>query len=76
MSCWVSHLPPEIEYRRVIGLGMNEVELRCNERLDSYMVQNLNRLPDPASEGAARGRVRVEGRCSYDHLLLEPLFSR
>ena len=45
MSSWVSHLPPEIEYRRVIGLGMNEVELRRNERLDSYVVQNLNTNP-------------------------------
>jgi SAM-dependent methyltransferase len=42
MSSWISHLPPEIEYRRVIGLGMNEVELRRNERFDSYVVQNLN----------------------------------
>ena len=48
MSSWVSHLPPEVEYRRVIGLGMNEVELGHNDRLDSYVVQNLNtnlRLP-------------------------------
>jgi hypothetical protein len=45
MSSWVSHLPPEVEYRRVIGLGMNEVELRRNERLDSYVVQNLNTNP-------------------------------
>ena len=45
MSSWVSHLPLEIEYRRVIGLGMNEVELRRNERLDSYVVQNLNTNP-------------------------------
>jgi SAM-dependent methyltransferase len=46
MSSWVSHLPPEIEYRRVIGLGMNEVELRRNERLDSYIVHNLNTNPE------------------------------
>ena len=45
MSSWISHLPPEIEYRRVIGLGMNEEELRRNERLDSYVVQNLNADP-------------------------------
>jgi SAM-dependent methyltransferase len=45
MSSWVSHLPPEIEYRRVIGLGMNEVELRRNDRLHSYVVQNLNTDP-------------------------------
>src|SRR5215216_7698778 len=42
MSSWVSHLPSEVAYRRVIGLGMNEVELRRNERLDAYIVQNLN----------------------------------
>ena len=53
MSSWVSHLPPEVAYRRVIGLGMNEVELRRNERLDSYILQNLNtnpRLPFDSGE--------------------------
>lgn len=45
MSSWISHLPPEVEYRRVIGLGMNEAELRRNERLDAYVVQNLNTDP-------------------------------
>jgi SAM-dependent methyltransferase len=45
MSSWVSHLPPEVAYRRVVGLGMNEAELRRNERLDSYIVQNLNTNP-------------------------------
>lgn len=45
MSSWVSHLPPEVSYRRVVGLGMNEEELRRNPRLDSYTVQNLNTDP-------------------------------
>ena len=45
MSSWISHLPPEVEYRRVVGLGMNEEELKRNPRLDSYAVQNLNRDP-------------------------------
>ncbi len=45
MSSWISHLPPEVEYGRVVGLGMNETELRRNERLDSYVVQNLNENP-------------------------------
>ena len=45
MSSWISHLPPEIEYHRVFGLGMNEAELRRNERLDAYVVQNLNTNP-------------------------------
>ena len=46
MSSWISHLPPEVRYRRVVGLGMNEAELRRNERLDSYVVQNLNTNPE------------------------------
>jgi SAM-dependent methyltransferase len=45
MSSWVSHLPPEVQYRRVVGLGMNEAELKRNERLDAYVVQNLNTEP-------------------------------
>ncbi len=45
MSSWISHLPRETGYRRVVGLGMNEAELRRNERLDSYVIQNLNTDP-------------------------------
>ena len=48
MSSWVSHLPEEVRYERVVGLGMNEEELRRNPRLDEYVLQNLNtdaRLP-------------------------------
>ena len=52
MSSRVSHLPPEVAYRRVIGLGMNEVELRRNERLDSYIVQDLNTNPGLPFGGA------------------------
>ena len=45
MSSWVSHLPPEVEYGRVVGLGMNEVELKENPRFDAYVVHDLNRDP-------------------------------
>ena len=58
MSSWVSHLPAEIPYRRVVGLGMNAAELRANPRLDSFVVQDLNEQPalsfaDAAFDGAA-----------------------
>ena len=43
MSSWVSHLPPNIRYKKVIGHGMNQAELSSNERLDSFFVQNLNK---------------------------------
>ena len=42
MSSWVSHLPDEVIYDRVIGHGLNEKELTANTRLDSHWVQNLN----------------------------------
>ncbi|AYA36827.1 methyltransferase domain-containing protein [Hymenobacter oligotrophus] len=45
MSSWVSHLPPEVQYGRVVGLGMNEAELRANPRLQAYVVQDLNQQP-------------------------------
>ena len=43
MSSWVSHLPPNIRYKKVIGHGMNQAELSSNERLDRFFVQNLNK---------------------------------
>ena len=43
MSSWVSHLPSNISYKKIIGHGMNEAELSSNERLDRFFVQNLNK---------------------------------
>lgn len=45
MSSWVSHLPESVPYRRVAGLGMNELELRANPRLSDFVVQDLNADP-------------------------------
>jgi len=42
MSSWVSHLPDDITYARVIGHGLNEQELAANRRLDTHWLQNLN----------------------------------
>ncbi|GAA4043318.1 class I SAM-dependent methyltransferase [Hymenobacter glaciei] len=58
MSSWVSHLPPEIAYHRVVGLGMNHAELTANPRLGAFAVQDLNQQPalpfaDQEFDGAA-----------------------
>ena len=58
MSSWVSHLPPDVPYRRVVGLGMNAAELRANPRLTAHLVQDLNQEPalpfaDDEFDGAA-----------------------
>ena len=41
MSSWVSHLP-DAEYDRVVGHGLNEAELAENDRLDEFVVSDLN----------------------------------
>ena len=58
MSSWVSHLPPEVPQRRVVGLGLNAAELRANPRLHAHLVQDLNQQPllpfaDAEFDGAA-----------------------
>ena len=45
MSSWVSHLPGDITYSKVTGLGMNQEELNANPRLDHALVHNLNDTP-------------------------------
>ena len=45
MSSYKSHMPPELEWRRLCGLGMNEEELRANDQLTEYLVHNINAKP-------------------------------
>ena len=45
MTSHLSHLPPEVQYAEVVGLGMNRAELERNERLSHFKVQNLNSTP-------------------------------
>ncbi len=43
MSSWVSHLPTNNKYKKVIGHGMNKSELSANNRLDTFWLQNFNK---------------------------------
>jgi SAM-dependent methyltransferase len=45
MSSYKSHLPEKTQFAKVIGHGMNGVELKANDRLDDYFLQNLNQNP-------------------------------
>ncbi|GAB2221331.1 hypothetical protein Droror1_Dr00012506 [Drosera rotundifolia] len=44
-SSWVSHFPAGYKQERVVGLGLNEEELRRNRVLTEYVVQDLNVNP-------------------------------
>lgn len=50
MSSWRSHLPDNLTYTRVVGLGMNAAEMADNPQLTEFVVHDLNvepRLPFP-----------------------------
>ena len=67
MSSWVSHLPPETSYGKVVGLGMNAEELAANPRLDAWVTHDLNADPRlPFADGEFDGA----GCCvSIDYLV-------
>jgi SAM-dependent methyltransferase len=48
MSSWQSHVPANLSLKSLVGLGLNERELKKNSRLSETVVQDLNvnsRLP-------------------------------
>src|SRR5271166_6268604 len=45
MSSWVSHLPDDVAYAKVIGHGMNAIELAANPRLTRWFVRDFNQDP-------------------------------
>ena len=53
MSSWVSHLPNNIKYKKIIGHGMNESELSANNGLDRYWIQNLNKTQNMPIEDSS-----------------------
>ncbi|GAB2283843.1 hypothetical protein Dimus_018330 [Dionaea muscipula] len=58
MSSWVSHLPEEVRYKRVVGHGLNVQELARNARLDYFIVKDLN-----------QDQKLEFGDCSFDAVL-------
>ncbi|KAL4295860.1 hypothetical protein GQ457_12G022490 [Hibiscus cannabinus] len=44
-SSWVSHFPKGYKQERIVGMGMNEEELKRNPVLTEYVVQDLNLNP-------------------------------
>ena len=42
MSSWDSYLPNPSNYKKIIGHGLNEKELKRNKSLESFWIQNFN----------------------------------
>ena len=45
MSSWRSHLPATFTKARMVGLGLNAVEMRGNLQLDDFVVHDVNKEP-------------------------------
>jgi SAM-dependent methyltransferase len=58
MSSWRSHLPDDVAYASVTGLGLNAEEMADNPQLTDFVVHDLNRHPVlPFAEAAFDGAI-------------------
>ena len=67
-SSWISHLPDELHFDRVVGIGMNRFELEKNPRLTEFRVKDLNESPN-LSEIEAGSLDAVLITVSVDYLI-------
>ncbi len=65
MSSYYSHVPESLPVTELIGLGMNEEELRQNERLTGYVVHDLNATPRLPFEDARFDGVMMTAAVQY-----------
>jgi SAM-dependent methyltransferase len=58
MSSWRSHLPENLAFKRVVGLGLNRTEMQENPALTEIVVHNVNRNPKlPLADESFDGAV-------------------
>ena len=65
MSSAFSHLPDGFPRQRVVGLGLNEVELRSNQVLDEYVIHDINAEPSLPFTDAEFGGVILTASVQY-----------
>ena len=65
MSSWVSHLPASIKLKEVVGLGLNNDELKANNQLDQFIVHNLNHSPEIPLASAAYDTIAIVVSVQY-----------
>jgi len=70
MSSCVSHLPTDIGYGRVAGLGMNMQELEANPQLTERLIHDLTRAPSLPYGDAAFDACLISVSVQY---LVHPL---
>ena len=62
MSSWDSYLPQEKKYKKIIGHGLNEEELKRNKTLNYFWIQNFNLCQEiPLDSGSVDYCLMVAG---------------
>uniref|UniRef100_A0A8R7PU35 Methyltransferase type 11 domain-containing protein n=1 Tax=Triticum urartu TaxID=4572 RepID=A0A8R7PU35_TRIUA len=65
-SSWVSHYPAGYKQEKIVGMGMNEDELKKNPVLTEYVVQDLNLNPKLPFDDNTFDVITNVVWCSYD----------
>ena len=65
MSSWRSHMPPDLPITKLIGLGLNSVELDENPQLDERIVHDLNADPILPLDGCSLDAAVVTVSIQY-----------
>ncbi len=65
MSSWRSHWPRDLPKARLVGLGLNAVEMERNPDLDSHVVHDLNRDPVLPFDDASFDGVAITVSIQY-----------
>ena len=70
MSSWRSHWPQDHPKKRMVGLGLNDVDMMENPDLDGYVVHNVNNNPILPFENETFDAVVITVSAQY---LTEPI---
>ena len=65
MSSWRSHWPADHPKEKMVGLGLNQVELKENPDLDEFVVHNLNTNPELPFEDESFDAVIITVSAQY-----------
>ena len=65
MSSWRSHWPADHPKEKMVGLGLNQVELKENPDLDEFVVHNLNTNPELPFEDDSFDAVIITVSAQY-----------
>lgn len=70
MSSYHSHLPDDVRFKSVTGLGMNEVEMAENRQLTGHVIHDLNKTPELPFPDAAFDACLLAFSAQY---LIQPI---